>query len=153
MGKKANGMRYGKHVVATELDSHVLPIDRVNSRREPDKNTIIVYGGNMLLLMPPDRLLEHHAGDSTILFGFDRISKENTLGGSGASHMSSPFTNLTRRLRALRLFRVSPCRKGPLHLQTSIPTQGFEPRPYGTSVSAVSVANHYTGWVIWVKHK
>ncbi|GFX18869.1 hypothetical protein TNCV_321761 [Trichonephila clavipes] len=31
-----------------------------------------------------------------------------------------------------------------IHLQTSMPFPGFEPRPYGT---AVSVADHYTRWV------
>ncbi|GFX63888.1 uncharacterized protein TNCV_4346031 [Trichonephila clavipes] len=29
-------------------------------------------------------------------------------------------------------------------MQTSMPSPGFEPRPY---VTAVSVTNHYTGWV------
>ncbi|GFX45488.1 hypothetical protein TNCV_2740251 [Trichonephila clavipes] len=31
-----------------------------------------------------------------------------------------------------------------MHLQTSMSSPGFKPRPYGT---AVSVANHYTRWV------
>ncbi|GFW93242.1 hypothetical protein TNCV_2603601 [Trichonephila clavipes] len=30
-----------------------------------------------------------------------------------------------------------------MHLQTSMPSPGFDPRPYGT---VVSVTNHYTGW-------
>ncbi|GFX15339.1 hypothetical protein TNCV_3302681 [Trichonephila clavipes] len=42
-----------------------------------------------------------------------------------------------------RLFRVPLCRKGTIRLQTSLPSPGIEPRPYGT---AVSVANHYIGW-------
>ncbi|GFY34191.1 hypothetical protein TNCV_2504941 [Trichonephila clavipes] len=40
----------------------------------------------------------------------------------------------------------TPCREGTIHLQTSMSSPGFEPRPYGT---AVSVTNHYTGWVIF----
>ncbi|GFY28078.1 putative DD41D transposase [Trichonephila clavipes] len=49
---------------------------------------------------------------------------------------------------ARRLFRVPPCRVGTIHLQTSMSSPGFELRPY---VTAVSVANHYTGWAasIW----
>ncbi|GFU00745.1 hypothetical protein TNCV_4818991 [Trichonephila clavipes] len=61
----------------------------------------------------------------------------------GAYHLSSPSTNLMRGLEARRLFRVPPCREGTIHLQTSMPSPGFEARPYGT---AISVANHYTGW-------
>ncbi|GFY27885.1 hypothetical protein TNCV_243501 [Trichonephila clavipes] len=60
-----------------------------------------------------------------------------------ASHLSSTSTNLTRGLAAHRLFRGPPCHKGTLHLQTPMPSLGFEPRPYGT---AVSIINHYTGW-------
>ncbi|GFV49819.1 hypothetical protein TNCV_1391011 [Trichonephila clavipes] len=56
----------------------------------------------------------------------------------------SPPTHLTRELAARRLFSVPPCRKGTTHLQTSIPSPESEPRPYST---AVSVDNHYTGWV------
>ncbi|GFX23817.1 uncharacterized protein TNCV_1788481 [Trichonephila clavipes] len=65
-------------------------------------------------------------------------------GWSGASHLSFPSTNLTKGLAARRLFKVSPCREGTMHLQTSMSSPGFEPSPNGT---AVSVANHYTGWV------
>ncbi|GFT23202.1 hypothetical protein TNCV_1859111 [Trichonephila clavipes] len=54
-----------------------------------------------------------------------------------------PPTNHTRGLAAGRLFRVPPCRKGTVHLETPMSSPGFEPCPYG---SAVSVANHYTGW-------
>ncbi|GFV83333.1 hypothetical protein TNCV_1900591 [Trichonephila clavipes] len=63
---------------------------------------------------------------------------EHPGGGSGASHFSSPATNITRGLP-----RIHPYREGTLHLQTSMPSPGFEPRPYGTTVS---VASHYTGW-------
>ncbi|GFU83451.1 hypothetical protein TNCV_1346361 [Trichonephila clavipes] len=34
--------------------------------------------------------------------------------------------------------------EGTIHLETSMSSPGFEPRPKGT---AVSVANHCTGWV------
>ncbi|GFV34065.1 hypothetical protein TNCV_3979131 [Trichonephila clavipes] len=43
---------------------------------------------------------------------------------------------------AQRLFRATPCRKGAMHLSTSMPSPEFEPKPYGTTVS---VTNHYTG--------
>ncbi|GFV55143.1 uncharacterized protein TNCV_2623641 [Trichonephila clavipes] len=54
-----------------------------------------------------------------------------------------PPTNLTSGLAARRLFKVPPCREGTIHLQTSMSSTGFERSPNGT---AVSVANHYTGW-------
>ncbi|GFX17811.1 uncharacterized protein TNCV_2292601 [Trichonephila clavipes] len=81
---------------------------------------------------------EHHAGDSTILLG-STPNLEGEIPGSG----QGPSTNHTRGLAARRLFRVPPCRKGTIHLQTSMSSPRFEPSPYGT---AVSVANHYTGW-------
>ncbi|GFT16728.1 hypothetical protein TNCV_1333441 [Trichonephila clavipes] len=59
-----------------------------------------------------------------------------------ASHLSFPSTNHTRGLAARRLFSVPPCRKGTIHLQTSMPSPGFKPSPYD---NAVSVANHSTG--------
>ncbi|GFW36709.1 uncharacterized protein TNCV_1220411 [Trichonephila clavipes] len=63
-------------------------------------------------------------------------------GGAVASHFSFPSTNVTRGLAARRLFKVPPCRKCSIHLQTSMSSPGFEPSSYGT---AASVANHYTG--------
>ncbi|GFV49674.1 hypothetical protein TNCV_1959821 [Trichonephila clavipes] len=47
-------------------------------------------------------------------------------------------------LRLSSCLRVPPCRKGTIHLQTSMPSAGFELGSYGT---AVSVTNHYIGWV------
>ncbi|GFU17248.1 hypothetical protein TNCV_1854701 [Trichonephila clavipes] len=70
--------------------------------------------------------------------------EEEYPGWSEASNLSSPSTNLTSGLAARQLFRV-PLRKGTLHLQTFMYSPGLEPRPYGT---AVSVTNHYTGWVV-----
>ncbi|GFV77584.1 hypothetical protein TNCV_1071131 [Trichonephila clavipes] len=61
----------------------------------------------------------------------------------GDGLLSTPSTNFTRRLGSRRLFRVPPCREGTIHLQTSMPSPGFEPRLYGT---AVSVTNHYAEW-------
>ncbi|GFS73101.1 hypothetical protein TNCV_686791 [Trichonephila clavipes] len=89
-----------------------------------------------------NRSIEHHTGDSTIYLGSNPILRDPG-GVSGASHLSSPSINLTRGLATRWLFRVLPCRKGTLHLRTSLPSPGFEHRPYGT---AVSVTNHYTGW-------
>ncbi|GFT31335.1 hypothetical protein TNCV_607791 [Trichonephila clavipes] len=48
-----------------------------------------------------------------------------------------------RGLATRRLFRVPPCCEGTIHLQTSMSSPGFEPRPYGTVVGVVS---RYTGW-------
>ncbi|GFV25432.1 hypothetical protein TNCV_1147021 [Trichonephila clavipes] len=94
---------------------------------------------------------EHHTGDSTIWLAFSSILMENfLLGASGVSNLSSPSTNLTKGLAARRLFRVSPRCEDTKHLQTSIPSPGFKPRPYGT---AVNLANHYTGWATAVKYK
>ncbi|GFX05707.1 acetoacetyl-CoA synthetase [Trichonephila clavipes] len=61
------------------------------------------------------------------------VEREKTLGWSGASRLSSTSTNLTRGLEARRLFRVPPCRKGTIHLQTSVSSPGFEPSSYGTT--------------------
>ncbi|GFV29391.1 hypothetical protein TNCV_438101 [Trichonephila clavipes] len=121
----------------------------------------------LLLLMPPDRqrpnrgprnsswqrakwrllfavaLSTIQVGDSTIWLVSTPILREDTRGWSGASHLSTPSTNHTRGLAARRLFRVPPCCKGIIHLQTSMSTPEFKPSLYGT---AVSVANHYTGW-------
>ncbi|GFV86493.1 hypothetical protein TNCV_2156861 [Trichonephila clavipes] len=49
-----------------------------------------------------------------------------------------------RGLAAPRLFRVPPThrRKGIIHLQTSMPSTGFEPRPYGTAVRFVEWAQN-----------
>ncbi|GFY33903.1 hypothetical protein TNCV_4596111 [Trichonephila clavipes] len=70
--------------------------------------------------------------------------REHAGGWSETSHLSSSSTNLTRGLAARRLFKVPPCRKGTTYLQTSKSHLGFELRPYDT---AVSVADHCTGWV------
>ncbi|GFX00001.1 transposable element Tcb1 transposase [Trichonephila clavipes] len=60
-----------------------------------------------------------------------------------ASHLSfSPF-KLTRGLAARQVFRVSLCREGTIHLQTSMPSPGLEPRSY---VIAVSATNYSSEW-------
>ncbi|GFX36021.1 hypothetical protein TNCV_4215431 [Trichonephila clavipes] len=69
---------------------------------------------------------------------------------SRPSHLFSLSTSHTRGHAARRLFRVSPCRKGTIHLQISMSSPGFEPFHYGT---AVSVANHYNDWVTsWFRY-
>ncbi|GFU56594.1 hypothetical protein TNCV_1407331 [Trichonephila clavipes] len=42
-------------------------------------------------------------------------------------------TYSTRGLAARQLFRVPPCRKSTIHLQTSMSSPGLEPGPYGTT--------------------
>ncbi|GFU88690.1 hypothetical protein TNCV_4443671 [Trichonephila clavipes] len=69
------------------------------------------------------------------------ILRKNTFEGSQEPLSSS--TNLTRGLATRRLFRVPPFCESTVYLQTSMPSPGFEPSPNGT---AVSFANHYTGW-------
>ncbi|GFW23038.1 hypothetical protein TNCV_3801391 [Trichonephila clavipes] len=76
----------------------------------------------------------HHEGDSTILLGSTPI-----LRGVTKCIGQGPSNNLMRGLVTQRLFRVLPCREGIIHLQTPMPSPGFEPRPYGTTV-------HCTGW-------
>ncbi|GFX59610.1 hypothetical protein TNCV_3753751 [Trichonephila clavipes] len=73
---------------------------------------------------------------------------KNTLEWSGTSHLSSPSTNLRRGLAARRVFRIPPGREGTIHLQTSIPSPGFEPRLYG---AAFSVTNYCTRWAALLK--
>ncbi|GFT06503.1 hypothetical protein TNCV_3356291 [Trichonephila clavipes] len=90
-----------------------------------------------------NRSFEHHTGDSTNQLVSTPILREDTWGWSGASHLPTPSTNHTRGLVARRLFKVSPCFKGTIHLQTSMSSSGFKHSPHGTPVS---VANHYTGW-------
>ncbi|GFX46455.1 hypothetical protein TNCV_239171 [Trichonephila clavipes] len=63
-------------------------------------------------------------------------------GGGQGLNRSSPSTNLSRGFAVRWLFRVPPGRKSAIHLQTSRPSPGIEPRPYDT---AVSVSNIYTG--------
>ncbi|GFW88039.1 hypothetical protein TNCV_217111 [Trichonephila clavipes] len=89
------------------------------------------------------RSFEHHTCDSTIWLISTPILRENSWGWSGASRPSNPSTNHMRGLAAQRLIRVPQCRKGTIHLQTSMSSPGFERSKYGTTVS---VANHYTCW-------
>ncbi|GFS55560.1 hypothetical protein TNCV_1627751 [Trichonephila clavipes] len=78
-----------------------------------------------------------------VRLGSTTILRKNTLGMVRGFPLSSSSTNLTRGLAVRWLFRVLPCRKGTIHLQTSSSSPGFESRPYGT---AISFTNHYTGW-------
>ncbi|GFY21859.1 hypothetical protein TNCV_3295031 [Trichonephila clavipes] len=67
--------------------------------------------------------LEHHASDNT----FWLVTNLNFESG-GERPPTSLLPNLTRRLASRRLFRVSPCREGTIHLQKSMISPGFEPR-------------------------
>ncbi|GFT44090.1 hypothetical protein TNCV_2452651 [Trichonephila clavipes] len=66
---------------------------------------------------------------------------ENILVKGRASHLSSSSSNLTRGLAAQRLFNVPPHRKDTIHLQTSVPSLGFEPKPYAQQ--SASLTNIY----------
>ncbi|GFV21349.1 uncharacterized protein TNCV_2371061 [Trichonephila clavipes] len=58
---------------------------------------------------------EHHAGDNTICLGSTPIFRENIRRLSEASHLSSPSTNLTRRLAA-RWYLEYPNAKKALYI-------------------------------------
>ncbi|GFT81598.1 hypothetical protein TNCV_3674281 [Trichonephila clavipes] len=88
---------------------------------------------------------ELYVGDNTIWLGSTPILRENIWGWSETSHLSSSSTHLMRGLAAQWLLRVSQSHKegGTIHLQTSMFSPGFEPRPYNT---AVSITNFHTRW-------
>ncbi|GFY07821.1 hypothetical protein TNCV_4287571 [Trichonephila clavipes] len=83
------------------------------------------------------RSFEHHTCGSTIWLGPTPILRENTLGWSGATHLSPH----ERGFAARRLFRVVPCCEGTMQLQAFIPSPGFEPRPYSTATSLTTIPN------------
>ncbi|GFW38127.1 DUF4817 domain-containing protein [Trichonephila clavipes] len=56
---------------------------------------------------------------------------------------SLPLPPTSRGDLRLNGYLKYPHAEKTIHLQTPMSSPGFEPRPYGT---AVSVANHYTGW-------
>ncbi|GFT54018.1 hypothetical protein TNCV_153791 [Trichonephila clavipes] len=85
------------------------------------------------------RSFENHRGDRTILVRFHPNFEGEHPGGGQGPPTSSLSTNLTSGLAVRLLSRVSPCRKGNIHLQISMPSPGFKPRHNGT---AISVANH-----------
>ncbi|GFT25083.1 hypothetical protein TNCV_179921 [Trichonephila clavipes] len=105
----------------------------------------IYYGKGLDCTPIVSRNFEHRAGDSTFWLVPTPSLRENTFGG--VSGLPTLLTNLTRGLAVRRLFRVRPCREGTIRLQTYMPSPGFKSRSYGT---AVSVANHYTGWAAFV---
>ncbi|GFU68989.1 hypothetical protein TNCV_3398761 [Trichonephila clavipes] len=67
--------------------------------------------------------------------------RENTVGVIRDLPPVFPFHHHTRGLVARRLFRVPPCRQGTVHLQTSMPSPGFQ--PYGTAVSAALLVGRH----------
>ncbi|GFX86929.1 hypothetical protein TNCV_2124761 [Trichonephila clavipes] len=89
------------------------------------------------------RSFGHH--QVTVLFSSvpPQLRGRTLWGWSKVSHLSSPSINLMKGLAARQLFRVPPCYEDAIHLQTSTSSPGFELSPYTT---AVSIANHYTGW-------
>ncbi|GFU52965.1 hypothetical protein TNCV_1142571 [Trichonephila clavipes] len=71
------------------------------------------------------------------------LEGENPGGGQGPP-TSLPLPPTTREdLRLDGYLEYPPAAKGTIHLQTSMSSPGFEPSPYGTTVS---IANHSTGW-------
>ncbi|GFX55437.1 hypothetical protein TNCV_267251 [Trichonephila clavipes] len=66
------------------------------------------------------------------------------LGGGHRPPNSLPLPSTLREdLRLDGCLEYPMPREGTIHLQTTMPSLGFEPRPYGT---VVSVTNHHTGW-------
>ncbi|GFW61464.1 hypothetical protein TNCV_347121 [Trichonephila clavipes] len=88
-----------------------------------------------------NRGLEHHADDSTLRLVplFLSIFRENTMGWSVASQLSSPSTNLTRGPAARRYLEYPHTTK-TLYIYMNV-SQGFKPRFYDTTIS---VAKHFT---------
>ncbi|GFU71464.1 hypothetical protein TNCV_2378511 [Trichonephila clavipes] len=108
--------RLGRHVTAKRLPPPVLDFD-----------------GEMQLKT---------LSDSTILLSFTPILRKNTLDVVRGIPPLLPFSHPHERTCGSTLFRIPPCREGTIRLQTSMPSRGFEPRPYGI---AISMTNHYTG--------
>ncbi|GFU65737.1 hypothetical protein TNCV_5058711 [Trichonephila clavipes] len=77
---------------------------------------------------------EHHTGDSMIWHGRAPILRENTLDVITGEGALFPFRQPHDRICG----STTPCRKGNIHLRTSMPSPGFEPRP--------NVTHHSTGW-------
>ncbi|GFW20666.1 hypothetical protein TNCV_1048891 [Trichonephila clavipes] len=123
--------------------SYAVPVPSSSEMRNIMKKAHEIHHGKGLdVRLPLALAFEHHTGYSTFWLGSTPILRENTLGVVKSLPCLFLSTNLTKGLAARRLFRVPLCRKGPIHLQTSMSSPEFEPRLYGT---AVRVANHYTG--------
>ncbi|GFV13912.1 hypothetical protein TNCV_523891 [Trichonephila clavipes] len=90
------------------------------------------------------RSFEHYTGDSTIWLDSTPILRENTLEMVRGLPPLFAFHYPQERLAARRLFRVLSCRRNTIHLQTSMPSPGFEPRLYD---AADSVTKHSSGWL------
>ncbi|GFU76984.1 hypothetical protein TNCV_4521401 [Trichonephila clavipes] len=84
---------------------------------------------------------KHHSGDSTILLGSTPILRDKNLGVVRGFANLFPFHKLLERTYGSTAIYSIPM--PGRHLQTSMPSPGFELRLYGTAVSAT---NHYTGW-------
>ncbi|GFV87207.1 hypothetical protein TNCV_5114251 [Trichonephila clavipes] len=72
---------------------------------------------------------EHHAGDNTIWLGSNPILRR-TSGGGQRPPIYLPLQPTSREdLQLDGHSRVSQCHKGTIHLQASMLSPGFEPRP------------------------
>ncbi|GFU92894.1 hypothetical protein TNCV_2080401 [Trichonephila clavipes] len=67
---------------------------------------------------------------------FRPILRGNIFGESQRSLF--PFHQPHERTCGSTAIYSNPCRKGILHLQTSIPSQGFEPRPSAQQPSSLT---------------
>ncbi|GFX62041.1 hypothetical protein TNCV_2227671 [Trichonephila clavipes] len=94
-----------------------MPPDRATSDRG------VRNGKGLVFMHVISHIFEHQTGDSSIWLGStpNFEGEHPGSGGLDTSHLSFPSTNLSKRLTARRIFRVSPCLKGTLHLK-NIPT-------------------------------
>ncbi|GFV01827.1 hypothetical protein TNCV_2550811 [Trichonephila clavipes] len=105
-----------------------------------------IPGRGWIFMPVVNRNLEHHTGDSKTFLGSTPILKKSNCGVVRRLPLLFPSTNLTREGAARRLFRVPPCRKGIIHLQTSLPSPGFELKPY--ALQSVSLITVQDWWLI-----
>ncbi|GFU46582.1 hypothetical protein TNCV_1546031 [Trichonephila clavipes] len=82
---------------------------------------------------------------ASVSFGSVKPSLEGENPEVSQKGPTSLLLTLTSRedFEPRQLFRVPPCRKGPIYSGALMLSLGFEPRPYGTTVI---VTIHYTGW-------
>ncbi|GFT57137.1 hypothetical protein TNCV_1691691 [Trichonephila clavipes] len=85
------------------------------------------------------RTFQYHTGGRTIWLVSTPILTENTLGIVRVLPPLFPFHQPQERTCGSQgLFKVLPWRKSTIHLQTSMPSPGYKPRPYGTAVSVTN---------------
>ncbi|GFW23101.1 hypothetical protein TNCV_3802021 [Trichonephila clavipes] len=86
---------------------------------------------------------KHHAGDCTIWLVSTLILRENTLGLVRGFPPLFPFHKPHERLDSYLEYPPPSHATKAIHLLPSMPSPGFESRPYGT---AVSFTNRFIGW-------